>query len=412
MSPADGHRTGGSAEAAGSFHRLRESVLSGHAATLTSAAAAHDVAAAAHAEIIAAVGGSAPGGVLDRLRSVFTAFAHLADAPTDRSARREVTTAATVLAERINHVDEALERCRREAATVASDQLEHLNAQLVRVAAANRTIRTGAPGDRSTDADPDDVDRALGELVDRADVMITREADGRHRIVLDDHPLVADATAWPLAMVERPGAPAPELRLVVRRHRGRAVRIADGTIGGAIEVAGRVVPDERRRLQQVVAALVAEVNEIHRAGVALDGSTGRDLFTPGPEPLGLRLAPDIAARPERLAAAGPGEDRHGARTARLLAGLAEAADGPLITVTEAIDGLQGRRQAAAGRARATRAAATRIGTIARATGAVGDPGPELAELARLQRHFEGAARAADAAATRLPHDLTSPRRSP
>ncbi|MFV0526937.1 MAG: FlgK family flagellar hook-associated protein, partial [Acidimicrobiales bacterium] len=351
----DHRRAGTGPTATGSFRRHRVAVLTRHAHVLSGGAAAHDVTAATRAELHAAVGG--PDGLTDWLGTLLQAFARLADAPTDRTARREVVAAATTLADRVNGLDRALERLQEEARRRVSDQAERLNTRLVAVAAVNRRIRTGTPGHRATDTAPLDVEGALSEIVELAGAVVTREPDGRHRIGVDGHVLVADATAWPVAVIVRASAPGGlglGPRLVVRRAQGGAIRIGGGTIGGGLEVANRVVPEEHDHLLGPVTALTAQMNRIHRAGVGIDGVGGLDLFAPGDDPAELVVAPEILARPERLAAAAPGEGDHGAGNARRLAGLARPTDGPAADLAGAVEALAARRAASADRARADR----------------------------------------------------------
>ncbi|MCX7014694.1 MAG: hypothetical protein NTW86_19455 [Candidatus Sumerlaeota bacterium] len=55
-------------------------------------------------------------------------------------------------------------------------------------------------------------------------------------------------------------------------------RIDSGELGGILELRDQVVPDMQDRMDRFAAALMLEVNRIHRQGVDLTGAAGGDFF--------------------------------------------------------------------------------------------------------------------------------------
>src|SRR5690625_6671327 len=53
----------------------------------------------------------------------------------------------------------------------------------------------------------------------------------------------------------------------------------EGSIAGLIQAKNDILPDYRKSLETYTETLANEINNIHREGYGLDGTTGKDLFS-------------------------------------------------------------------------------------------------------------------------------------
>ena len=88
-------------------------------------------------------------------------------------------------------------------------------------------------------------------------------------------------------------------------------RISTGKVQGLLELGNETVPGYMDKLDKLAFTLSEKVNEQHRSGYGLDGSTGIDFFTPANGASGftlqgaarnLALNSDIERNPDLIAA--------------------------------------------------------------------------------------------------------------
>jgi flagellar hook-associated protein 1 FlgK len=108
-------------------------------------------------------------------------------------------------------------------------------------------------------------------------------------------------------------------------HRRDVTALAGGKLGGEIAFRDGAAAQAAADLDQLAFDLASRLNTTHRAGAALDGSTGRDLFVQPAAPAGaaaaMALDPAVSADPRLLAVAatgaGPSDNRNGLALAAL-----------------------------------------------------------------------------------------------
>jgi len=94
---------------------------------------------------------------------------------------------------------------------------------------------------------------------------------------------------------------------IVFEEGGITATIRDGELKGLLEVRDDVIPTQLEGLNQLAAELVSAVNELHRGGYALDGSTGVDFFNPdGTTARTIGLSSQIAVDVNKIAASSDG----------------------------------------------------------------------------------------------------------
>jgi flagellar hook-associated protein 1 FlgK len=81
-----------------------------------------------------------------------------------------------------------------------------------------------------------------------------------------------------------------------------------GSLKGVMDARDEIIPRYLEKLDEIAAALVTQVNSVHRGGFGADGSTGLNFFDPsGVTAQSIRVASDIVLQPSRIASSLSGE---------------------------------------------------------------------------------------------------------
>ena len=99
---------------------------------------------------------------------------------------------------------------------------------------------------------------------------------------------------------------------------GSTVQLSSGALQGLIDVEREMIPKYLDALDTLARGLILGLNEVHRAGFGLDGSTGLDFFV-GTGAKDIQLAPEIAEDYKKIAASDtPDEEGNAGNALRLL----------------------------------------------------------------------------------------------
>jgi flagellar hook-associated protein 1 FlgK len=93
--------------------------------------------------------------------------------------------------------------------------------------------------------------------------------------------------------------------------KGTDVKISNlnGQLKGLIESRDKIIPSYMEELDLLARTIIEEVNAIHRSGYGLNGTTGVNFFdTTLLTAAGIRINPDLASDPARIAASLSGEE--------------------------------------------------------------------------------------------------------
>lgn len=261
---------------------------------------------------------------LDRF---FSAWSELATHPGSLSARTALRAEAEGLADRFRTLSAGLDQLRHGAGERLSGAVVRINEIAGGVAELNRRIVAAEAGAATAGDLRDARDRLLDELAGLTPVTVVHRSDGSVGVLSSGISLVDGATVSTVEVREVGGSTG--LGLV-----GRPGLLPDagGTTGGLLELLNEDLPRLRQGIDALVAALVEEVNTLHRSGTNAAGGTGIDFFDPGGATAGtLRLSSAVLADAASIVAGtddGAGAPRPGANDVALaLAGLRDRALG-------------------------------------------------------------------------------------
>jgi flagellar hook-associated protein 1 len=227
----------------------------------------------------------APGenGLSGRLDQLFNSFQRLASKPGGSAERRAVVHAADSLVADLQSARAQLDQLQQPLTGLAQDQIQTVNRLSEQVAQLNGSIREQeASGNEASDL-RDERDRLLDELSGQAGTRIVENKDGTVTVSLrSGQALVSSDSHYNLGTREVDG----ELRLTLSDDDGSpelllAANAAGGELAGVLLARNEDVGGSIRELDEIAYGLAQGLNELHRGGFGLDGSTGRDFFVVG-----------------------------------------------------------------------------------------------------------------------------------
>lgn len=220
-------------------------------------------------------------GLADELNDLFNAFQSVATAtattsPNALTERQDLLNQAQLLATRFNQSAQRLSDLSSQLDDSLEQNVTSANQLLQDIASLNQQIMGAELGNSGVANDLRDLREqklvALGELVNFDAV----EINGGVAVSINGQSLVTGGAATD-ALETYYGVNS---ELLVRTAGGGVnLALAGGSMAGTIEVRDGALKSLRDGLDGLAASLIAEVNNVHRAGFSLTGSTGEDFFT-------------------------------------------------------------------------------------------------------------------------------------
>lgn len=253
------------------------------------------------------------------LSDFFNAFASLAAQPASIPEREITLRRAVALAAQFPALDGRLDRLGDRLDTSIDTDLKSANGLLADIARLNGQIsRTEAVSGAGTANDLRDQRQAKLESLSTLVGFDSVEAsDGSLGIIVGGVPLVtADVREKTLETFTDAGG----RRMIRASGTTDALVITSGRVHGTLDARDGGLKDLRDGIDTLASSLIQQVNALHSAGFALDGSTGRDFFL-GSSAADIRVNQALLDDPTTLQAAGAPDARGDNRTALALSQL-------------------------------------------------------------------------------------------
>ncbi len=218
------------------------------------------------------------------LDDFFKALADVATAPSQATPRSVLLAKASVLAGGLRETASSLAQTRVALNAQIKQTIGEINSLASQIAEVNgRIVAAEVTGQHANDL-RDQRDRLLADLASRIEISTFEASTGAVSVFVGQGlSLVEDTTTRRLTAVENlDNNGMVDVGYLLDGTKAAVItsRIADGTLAGLLYVRDTVIPDLERRLDTLAAALTNEINQIHRLGYGLDGSTGLDFFVP------------------------------------------------------------------------------------------------------------------------------------
>lgn len=221
--------------------------------------------------------------VAPALSNFYQGLRALAQNPGSANYREAAVAGANQLALSFNRASASIEGARSAIDSKIEGNLTEINESAAQVARLNGEIRAA----RATGGEPNDLLDARLKLGDRLAEMtgatpIANSAGDLNLVLTDGTPLVTANEASRLSVL--PDATnRGHFQLYLQRPDGSPpsalTTTPGGELGGLLDARDGALKTSSDQLDQLAFDLSGAINTVSQAGVALDGSTGRDLFT-------------------------------------------------------------------------------------------------------------------------------------
>jgi flagellar hook-associated protein 1 FlgK len=253
-----------------------------------------------------------PGGLPVSFSQFYATMRALSQNASDPNLRQAAVSATQGLATSFNRTARAIETARAGIDAALPSNLEDANRAAADIAKLNNDINAA----RATGHEPNDLLDARQMSMDKLASLVgaTPILDGHGSVTMvlpGGTALVSGVSASKLTAVGD-GANGGHLAVYFAPADGSPARplaanAVGGKVGGLLDARDGALKDAGTQIDQLAFDVANQVNGIHAAGFALDGTTGHDLFVVSPTVTGaaarLGVDPDVKGNPALLAAA-------------------------------------------------------------------------------------------------------------
>lgn len=224
---------------------------------------------------------SVEGGKLgNALNKFFNALRDMSNRPDGLAERTILLDEAVVLAQGFQDAAIEFGQVQNDIEREVQELLSEVNIQATQLASLNGQISLILVSGQEANDLLDQRTVVLNKLAENIDVTTIEGSNGDLSVfVAGGFPLVSGAVAASLdsvANLDNGG------NLDVRFNKADVVtsRISGGRLGGLLDVRDTVLPALQKQVDQLAATVINEVNQQHRLGFGLDGTTSNDFFSP------------------------------------------------------------------------------------------------------------------------------------
>lgn len=233
-------------------------------------------------------------GIASQMDAFWGSWSDLASRADDPVARSEVLSQASSLIDRLGQVSQDIDNIDADANRRLSSMTEEINTLAGQVADLNLAIANSPDGASSL---KDERDMIASRLVGLAGAEVRESDRGQVNVSVGGRLLVANGSSYDVRH---------DATGIVWDVGGGALRPGPSELASINRLRNETLPSTKTQLDTVVATMVTEVNDVHRQGYGLDGTTGRDFFdAAGLTAASVAISTDIAGEPDRLAAGAP-----------------------------------------------------------------------------------------------------------
>ncbi len=222
-------------------------------------------------------------GLSGKLNEFFKALQDATTTPSQIAPRSVVLARASTLSSAFQQLNTDLVKTRRAVDVQVGVTINEINSLTGKIAQFNAQIKSAEVSGQNANDLRDQRDVAVHELATRVEVLSLDRPDGTVSVFTARGLVLVDQeTTRNLVGVESPdnhalldigydiGGPQPYVISDL---------IGTGKLRGLLDVRDRTISSVQRGIDALAGSLLTEVNDIHRAGYGLDGSTGHDLFS-------------------------------------------------------------------------------------------------------------------------------------
>lgn len=258
-------------------------------------------------------------GLATMITDFFNAWMDVSNNPEESGPRTVLVESAQILSSTFHRLRNQLYTMVTNLNEEVAHKVEDINLKATQIAELNKQIVSNEAGGQSANDLRDARDRLVDELSQLADIQTVEAEDGsltvyiNYKVIVDRGNVVELQTE----MVERHG-----MKMLDIMYQDERLFPESGELHGILKIRDNEVPEYIDGLDELAKTIIEEVNNLHRSGYGLDGSTGKDFFQ-GEDAFDISVHSEIIANIYSIAASASGAPGDGAN-ALLIADLAQA----------------------------------------------------------------------------------------
>lgn len=222
-------------------------------------------------------------GISGAINELFIAFLSLADNPGGATERLTLLEKADQLAGQFSRVEDDIVAMQRELDLMVPSLVNEINQLTTQIAQINQDILEFEGSGATANDLRDQRSGLMLALADRMDYRYFEDDHGMVNLMAPSGNLLVSGTeAFNLIATRDPalgGRYSVKLEFSETQMLDLTSSLGDGRLGTVIELRDTVLAGYRDSIDELAAALIIEINDQHRQGYGLDGSTGNDFFT-------------------------------------------------------------------------------------------------------------------------------------
>ncbi|HJT18935.1 MAG TPA: flagellar hook-associated protein FlgK [Nitrospira sp.] len=219
-----------------------------------------------------------------QLNNVFAGMQDVASNPADTTARSVLVQRALLLTGSLNQASSDLAAQRVDLNQQIQQTVVEINTYAGQIADLNDKIVSAEVTGQNANDLRDQRDLVINKLAQDVDISTIESQDGSLSVfVARGQVLVQGSTTRQLATVanlDNDGLSDVGYNTGGTRALSISSLITNGRLKGLLDLRDATIPATQQSFDRLTATLVNEVNQVHQQGYGLDGSTGRNFFTP------------------------------------------------------------------------------------------------------------------------------------
>ncbi len=238
-------------------------------------------------------------GLIAKLDAFWTGWQSLSNDPTNMALRADMLERGTALAQALNWRAQSLVRIQQDQNALILQRVNEISSLATKIASLNvEIVAVKSAGSAPNDL-MDQRDQLITRLAELSGATAAIQENGEALVSIGGHALVIGATTFKLATT------AGNMASIYWEADNVAFTPSRGELAGLLQARDVIIPRILSGLDELAQTLVTQVNSLHSAGYALDGTTtGLNFFDPtGVTALSIRLSTDVQNQPARIAAA-------------------------------------------------------------------------------------------------------------
>lgn len=223
-------------------------------------------------------------GIGARLAEFFKSVQDVAAGPSEVTPRAVLLAKAGLLTSGLNQVAGELATQRLTLNDRIKQTITEINSLTKQIAELNSKIVTAEAGGQNANDLRDQRQAALNELAGRIDISVIETGTGGVSVFAARGQAIVEETTTrnlvPVAALDKDGLIDVQYDLGGTIPSSISSLISGGRLKGLLDVRDVTIPGLQASFDKLAATLSNEVNQLHRSGYGLDGSTDLDFFTP------------------------------------------------------------------------------------------------------------------------------------